>query len=295
MVVCVICWAAGVGAQDNGDQNASSPPEEPTEPPTAESGPIDTSYVVQHSDKIAAGKGYPAYLFLSGHWVRGSDLRLFRVRYSDFSDFALAKKHVHSFDVDLEYMRINRDAGGDTHGFGAAAKVQVVPGFPKAVTKQDIIKALQGPQISLLAARRHLHDNGSETDLGVSASQLFARWTPTLAVERVRRSPTAQSAWRVRTALTWQDRSVAGVRDAEQVSPQDVRWRWMVGAAYAFRNRVDRRPSSLFFVRYRRPKDYGWEYAAFVGRSRRDTTFFGLTLQYDIPLRGKTRYNTERL
>lgn len=269
----------------NGDQ--SSPPEEPTEPPTASGGPIDTSYVVQNMDALAAGQGYPAYLFLSGQYVRGSRARLFRVRYSDFSDLALARRSVYSFDVDLEYFHFNPDAGNTRRGVGAAAKVQVAPAFPKAVTRRQLIKALQSPQISLVAARRHLHDDGGQTNIGVRASQLFSRWTPTLAVERVRRSPPAQSAWRVSTALTWQDRSVAGVQDPEQITPLEVRWRWMVGAGYSFRNRVDQRPAALLFVRYRRPQDSGLEYAAFIGRSRRDTGVFGLTVQYAFSLKGK--------
>lgn len=276
-----------VRAQGGTNDDQSSPPEEPTEPPTAAGGPIDTSYVVQNMDALAAGQRYPAYLFLSGQYVRGSRAYLFRARYSDFSDFALSRRAVYSFDVDLEYFHFNPDAGNTQRGRGAAAKVQVVPAFPKAVTRQKLIQALQGPQISLVAARRHLHDDGGQTNIGVRASQLFSHWTPTLALERVRRSPPAQSAWRVSAALTWQDRSVAEARDPQQTTPAEVRWRWIVGAAYSFRNRVDQRPTALLFVRHRRPQDAGLEYAAFLGRSRRDTSFFGLTVQYAFRLKGR--------
>ncbi|MDW8368403.1 MAG: hypothetical protein RMK49_21370, partial [Abditibacteriales bacterium] len=218
-------------AQDDANGAPPSPPEEPTEPPIAAGGPIDTSYMVQDLDALAAGQRYPAYLFLSGQYVRGSRARLFRVRYSDFSDFALAKQSVYGFDVDLEYFRFDPDVGNTRRGVGAAVKVQVMPGFPKAVTRRKLIEALQGPQIAFVAARRRLHGDGAQTHVGVRASQLFTRWTPTLAVERVRRSPAAQSAWRVSAALTWQDRSVAGVQDPEQINPLEVRWRWMVGVA----------------------------------------------------------------
>ena len=165
-----------------------------------------------------------------------------------------------------------------------ALRAELKPLFEQAIRTERRAK------IALAGAHYVLHDIGSETDAGIVASKLFpCHLAPTLAVEHVRSDPQDfpnNSAWRVSSALTWQDRVPFTYKETEkEVSGTAVkminipRWRWMLGVGYTFKNPVDKRFSSVVFVRHRPPHPYGLEFSGFVGHSRRDTTIVGVSVQ----------------
>jgi hypothetical protein len=273
-------------------------PGEPTEAPIALSGPIDTSHLLQQVGFIQSGKQKRLFPFvtLTERLLRDEDFRarIDRVRYSGFFS---GEQYFRPFDVGIEHFDVHRDTGGGTSGFGVLTKWQISPAFEKKPDPSEkvtsYIEALKKPQLSLTAAHRRLRDSGRATDFGASISQLRSirqrGVTPSLSVEHARLNPDgapSRSGWRVSATLTVQNRSVYDYERACQYNELDeVRWRWMLGMGYTFENSVDRDDSFIFFVRRRRPKAYGVEVSAFGGRSRRDTTFYGVTLQYSFLLK----------
>ncbi len=156
----------------------------------------------------------------------------------------------------------------------------------------EAIATEKRPRIALTANYRHFDDVGNGVDFGVVYSRLHfpPHLTPTLSVERAQfnsQGDSRRSGYRVTGVLTYQDTVPSSPTKRRETSPEEEveeyldtwRWHWMVGVGHTFKNQVDRRDSSLLFVRHRPASTYGLECSAFIGRSRRSSTVFGVSVE----------------